>query len=189
MSSQPEERDSPTNRIVVQGASGSGKTTLAHALAARLRFPHLELDGLYHQPNWTPLELESFRSAVEEFADQPQWVIDGNYRHVRDIVWSRADVIVFIDLPKSLVTYRIAKRTMRRLLRREEMWNGNRETFRNVISFDPAKNIMLWSWTTHAKYHEQVPGEARADADHAQIVMLRTTREVDAFLESATTRL
>jgi thymidylate kinase len=178
---------SPPTRIVVQGASGSGKTTLAQALAARLRFPHLELDGLFHQPNWTPLELERFRRAVEEFTDQPRWVIDGNYSHVRDIVWSRADVIAFIDLPKSLVMYRIVKRTMRRLIRQEEMWNGNRESFRNVISLDPAKNIMLWSWTTHAKYHEQVPREARANADHAQIVMLRTPREVDLFLESAAT--
>jgi adenylate kinase family enzyme len=174
------------NRIVVQGASGSGKTTLAVALAARLKFPHLELDGLFHQPNWTPLELETFRSSVEEFTEQRQWVIDGNYSHVRDIVWLKADVIVFIDLPKSQVMFRVVKRTLGRLFRREDLWNGNRESFRNVMSLDPAKNVMMWSWTTHAKYHEQVPGEARAQADHAQIVALRTTREVNAFLESAT---
>lgn len=176
------------NRFVVQGASGSGKTTMAVALAERLNFPHLELDGLFHQPNWTPLELEKFRSTVEEFTEQPQWVIDGNYRHVRDIVWGKADVIAFIDLPKSRVMYRVTKRTLRRLLRREVMWNGNRESLRNVLSLDPSKNIVVWSWTTHSKYHEQVPGEARAQADHAQIVVLRTTREVDEFLESALLR-
>jgi adenylate kinase family enzyme len=176
--------DAPANRIVIQGASGSGKTTLAGAIAARLQFPHLELDSLFHQPNWTPLELEAFRSSVEEFTEQPQWVIDGNYSHVRDIVWLKADVIAFIDLPKSHVMYRVVKRTLRRLVRREELWNGNRESFRNVLSLDPAKNIMMWSWTTHAKYHEQVPSEARAQADHAQIVVLPTTRAVTAFLES-----
>jgi adenylate kinase family enzyme len=173
------------HRFVIQGASGSGKSTLAAALAARLNFPHLELDGLFHQANWTPLELEAFRSAVEEFTDQPQWVIDGNYSHVRDIVWTKADVIAFIDLPKSEVMWRIVKRTLRRLLRREELWNGNRESLRNVLSLDPTKNIVLWSWTTHAKYHEQVPGEARAQADHARIVVLKTSSEVSAFLESA----
>jgi adenylate kinase family enzyme len=172
------------NRIIVQGASGSGKTTLATALAARLSFPHLELDGLFHQPNWTPLELETFRMKVEEFTESLQWVIDGNYSHVRDIVWSKADVIAFIDLPKSQVMYRVVKRTFRRLFHREHLWNDNRESFRNVMSLDPAKNIMLWSWTTHAKYHEQVPHEARAQSDHAQIVVLRTMREVTAFLTS-----
>lgn len=185
MSDQSPAPVSRPNRFVVQGASGSGKTTLAVALAARLKFPHLELDGLFHQPNWTPLGLEAFRSAVEEFTEQPQWVIDGNYSHVRDIVWLKADVIAFIDLPKSQVMRRVSKRTLRRLFRREELWNGNRESFRNVTSLDPSKNIVLWSWTTHAKYREQVPGEARAQADHARIVVLRTSREVEAFLESA----
>jgi adenylate kinase family enzyme len=176
--------DAPANRIVIQGASGSGKTTLAGAIAARLAFPHLELDSLFHQPNWTPLELETFHASVEEFTEQPQWVIDGNYSHVRDIVWLKADVIAFLDLPKSQVMYRVVKRTFRRLFRREELWNGNRESFRNVMSLNPTKNIMMWSWTTHARYHEQVPEEARAQADHAQILVLPTTRAVTEFLES-----
>jgi adenylate kinase family enzyme len=185
VSDQASAPDTRPSRFVIQGASGSGKTTLAVALAARLNFPHLELDGLFHQPNWTPLELESFRTSVEEFTGQPQWVIDGNYSHVRDIVWSKADVIAFIDLPKSEVMRRIVRRTLRRLLRREELWNGNRESLRNVVSLDPTKNIVLWSWTTHAKYHEQVPGEARAQADHARVVVLRSAQEISAFLESS----
>ena len=184
MPTTPSDSNIRWDRIVVQGASGSGKTTLATALAAKLAVPHLELDGLFHQPDWTPLELDKFRLAVEEFTARAQWVVDGNYSHVRDIVWAKADVIAFIDLPKSLVMGRIVRRTLRRLFRREEMWNGNRESFRNVISLDATKNIILWSWTTHAKYHEQVPGEARAQADHAQIIILRTTREVDDFLQS-----
>lgn len=187
MSNRAAAGNSIPDRIVVQGASGSGKTTLAAALASRLKFPHLELDGLFHQPNWTPLELERFREAVEEFTEQPHWVIDGNYSHVRDIIWSKADVIAFIDLPRFRVMVRVVKRTMFRLFRREEMWNGNRESLRNVMSLDPARNIMLWSWTTHAKYHEQVPADARSQADHAQILMLRSPRDVDQFLNSMNT--
>jgi adenylate kinase family enzyme len=185
VSQQPPVPTSRANRIVIQGASGSGKTTLATELAARRKVPHLELDGLFHQANWTELNLEEFRSSVATFVARPQWVIDGNYSHVRDIVWLHADVIVFIDLPKSQVMRQVATRTLRRLLFREEMWNGNRESFRNVISLDPMKNIVVWSWTTHAKYHELVPEEARAHADHAKVVTLSSKREVQAFLESA----
>ena len=176
---------SPMDRIVIQGPSGSGKTTLAAALAAQLGFPHLELDGIFHQRDWTPIELDEFRSAVDEFTARPQWVIDGNYSNVRDIVWARADLVAFIDLPRSTVMSRIVKRTLRRVIRREEMWNGNRESFRNIVSLNPSKNIMLWSWTTHSKYHEQVPGEARSQAHHARVVMLRTTQAVEAFLKSS----
>ncbi len=169
---------------MIQGASGSGKTTLARALAARLDTPHLELDGLFHQRDWTPIDLDEFRTLVKEFTAQPQWVIDGNYSQVRDLVWERAQVIAFIDLPRRTVMSRVVKRTFRRLIRQEEMWNGNRESLRNVLSLDPAKNIMLWSWTTHSKYHEQVPAEAREGARHAHVVMLRTVSDVRSFLFS-----
>jgi adenylate kinase family enzyme len=173
------------NRFVIQGPSGSGKTTLAGALAAQLGCAHLELDAIFHQRDWTPIELDDFRSKVEEFTAGPQWVIDGNYSHVRDIVWARADVIAFIDLPRSTVMSRVVKRTLRRVIRQEEMWNGNRESLRNVVSFNRSKNIILWSWTTHSKYHEHVPEEARQQAHHAQVVMLRSTQEVEAFLRSS----
>jgi adenylate kinase family enzyme len=176
-------RDSRPTRFVIQGPSGSGKSTLAAALATRMNAPHLELDAVFHQSNWTPIEVETFRSTVAAFAEQDRWVIDGNYSHVRDIVWPRAHVIVFLDISKSIVMTRVVKRTLRRLVRREELWNGNRESLRNVMSTNPAKNIVLWSWTTHAKYHDQVPSEARAQARNALVVKLRTRRAVHDFLE------
>src|SRR5665213_2441112 len=80
----------PVTRIAVHGASGSGKTTLAAALATRLGVARTELDGLYHQPGWTQLPTDEFRSAVAEVVDGPGWVVDGNYRQVRDLVWARA---------------------------------------------------------------------------------------------------
>ena len=40
-------------RIVVLGTTGSGKTTVARALAQGLTIPHVELDALRWDPNWT----------------------------------------------------------------------------------------------------------------------------------------
>jgi hypothetical protein len=67
------------------------------------------------------------------------------------------------------------------MVRREELWNGNRESFRNLISRDPMQNIILWSWLTHAKYHEVVPGEAKRYAAHARVVTLSTSKDVQSF--------
>src|ERR1039458_779479 len=91
----------PTNdrrvtRVVVHGASGSGKSTLAAALARALGVECLELDGLYQQPNWTPLDVDEFRSRVASFVEQSHWVVDGNYSQVRDIIWPLATTIVMI---------------------------------------------------------------------------------------------
>jgi adenylate kinase family enzyme len=172
-------------RVVVQGTSGSGKTTLSKALAEVLGVNCLELDGLYQQANWSPLELDEFRTRVSSFVEQFGWVVDGNYSHVRDILWPLATTIVIIDLPKRVVMTRVIKRTLLRILKRERLWNGNRESWRNALSRDPMRNIILWSWNSHAKYHELVPNEARETAGPERVVVLSSAREVQRFLDEA----
>jgi adenylate kinase family enzyme len=172
-------------RVVVQGTSGSGKTTLSAALALALGVTCLELDGLYQQSDWTPLEIEEFRSRVESFVEQPGWVVDGNYSHVRDILWPLASTILIIDLPKRVVMTRVIKRTFLRILKREELWNGNRESWRNALSRDPMRNIILWSWNSHEKYHKVLPREARESVGVDRVIVLTSAREVREFLRSA----
>lgn len=175
-------------RLVIQGTSGSGKTTLGNALAASLGTSYLELDGLYQQPDWTPLDLDEFRSQVASFAEGPRWVTDGNYSHVRDILWPRATTIVIIDLPKRIVMTRVIGRTFFRIVKREQLWNGNRESWRNAVSRDPMRNIILWAWNTHHLYHDVVPEEAREARGSERVHVLRSQREVRRFLADSTTR-
>jgi len=177
--------ESRLTRVVVQGTSGSGKTTLSAALAEAWGVNCLELDELYQQPNWTPLEIEEFRVRVESFVKRPGWVVDGNYSHVRDILWPLASTILIIDLPKRVVMTRVIKRTLLRIMRREELWNGNRESWRNALSRDPTRNIILWAWNSHAKYHETVPREAKENVGADRVVVLTSAREVREFLKEA----
>ena len=74
-------------RFSVVGNSGSGKTTVARALAAAAGIPHLELDSVFHQPGWQPLDTAEFRKRVADFTSGQAWVVDGNYSAVRDIAW------------------------------------------------------------------------------------------------------
>ena len=148
------------------------------AIASTLGVAHLELDGLYQQPNWTPLDLEEFRVRVRRFVAQPRWVVDGNYSHVRDILWPRATTIVLIDLPRRVVMTRVIKRTLLRIVKRERLWNGNRESWRNALSRDPTNNIILWSWNSHARYHDEVPRDAREAVGAEQVIVLTSARDV-----------
>src|SRR5215207_3621140 len=143
-------------RISVVGTSGSGKTTLSRQLAGSLGVPMLELDGVFHQPAWTPLPTDDFRRSVEEFVSQSEgWVVDGNYSIVRDLVWARADTVVWFDLPRYAVMRRLSWRTARRGVLHAELWNGNRESLRNFFSRDPERSILAWAWTTHARNRER----------------------------------
>jgi len=170
----------PPTRIAVHGASGSGKSTLAVALADRLGVERTELDGLFHQPGWTELPTATFRAEVARVVERPGWVVEGNYRQVRDLVWARAEVIVVIDLPRRRVMAQLLRRTVTRSARRTELWNGNHESFRNLLSTDEGRNVVLWSWRNHHPYHDEVPTEARAAAPHARVMVLTDRRAVDA---------
>jgi adenylate kinase family enzyme len=106
--------DRSMRRIAVIGTSCSGKTTLARRLAAELSCPHLELDAFHWGPNWTEKPPEQVRAAIDEQTRQPAWVSCGNYSFLRDIVWQRADTIVWLNYPFSLVAGRALRRTSAR---------------------------------------------------------------------------
>src|SRR5262249_29948937 len=113
-------------RVSVIGVTGSGKTTFAASLASRLHLPHVELDALHWEPDWRMAELEVFRNRVGSAAAGDGWVIEGNYSKVRDLVWARADTVVWLDYSFPLTFVRLLRRTIARVRTGEELWNGNR---------------------------------------------------------------
>lgn len=109
-------------RIVVIGTTGSGKTTVASGLAGLLASPHVELDSLFWGPNWTECPTEVFRDRVAEATSGDAWVVDGNYGKARDIIWSRADTVIWLDYTLPVILYRLTRRNAYRIGRGVELW-------------------------------------------------------------------
>jgi hypothetical protein len=84
---------------------------------------------LHWEPHWTMAELEVFRARVEQAIAGERWVVDGNYSKVRDLVWGRADSVVWLDYPFALTFGRLVLRTIARIRSKQELWSGNRERF------------------------------------------------------------
>src|SRR4051812_9560953 len=105
-------------RVSVVGNSGSGKSTFARSLADKIGATCLDLDAIFHLPDWQELPPDEFRARVDEATAGESWVIDGNYTVVRSIVWARADTVVWLDFPRSLIMRRVVTRTFRRAVRR-----------------------------------------------------------------------
>lgn len=175
------------HKVSVVGVSGSGKSTLARAVAERLGVPRVELDAVFHQPGWQPLPADRFLAEVERLTEGDRWVVDGNYRAVvrEGPVWARADTVVWLDLPKRTAMRQVTSRTIKRVVTREELWNGNRESVRGLLSLDPERCMPLWTWTQYDRKRSQVE---RAMADpalaHLNFVRLRSRGEVEAWLAS-----
>ena len=101
-------------RILILGRTGSGKTTLAREVAAALGVPHVELDSLYFGPDFSRAPLPVLRERTSAAIAGERWVTDGNKRAVRDLVWPRADTIVWLDYPVYVSLWRLAKRARSR---------------------------------------------------------------------------
>ena len=175
------------SRIVVVGNSASGKTTVARRIGHALDLPCLELDAVFHQPGWTELSNNEFQTAVANFVAANEWVVDGNYTShgMGEVVWPRADTIVWLDMPKAVVMRWVIARTLRRVLTREELWNGNREPWTNLYHRDPERNIVVWAWTRFDHVREKyVTCMTDGTWDHASVHRLRIPRDVDDFLAS-----
>ncbi len=99
-------------RILILGGTGSGKTTLAEALAASVGVPHVELDSLYFGPQFSTAPLDVLRERTREAVAAERWVTDGNKKAVRDLVWPRADTVVWLDYPVAVSLWRLGKRAL-----------------------------------------------------------------------------
>ncbi len=177
----PSSRQIP-RRVSVVGTIGSGKTSLAHKLASLLSAPHVELDALHWEPNWVEASNEVFRERVKQSLVGDAWVVDGNYHQVREIVWSRADTVVWLDYPLTTIIGRLTKRTIMRLLTHEKLWNGNAEHVRGVLSKD---SVFLWAFRTYRRRKKQYPMLfGQPENSHLAVVRLLSPREAEQFLSN-----
>jgi adenylate kinase family enzyme len=170
-------------KIAVQGTGGSGKTTVAKELARRHGVPHVELDALHHGPNWLETPTEEFRRRVVAATAGDGWVVDGNYDgKLDDLVLGRADTVVWLDLPLRVALTRVTRRTIGRIRTREELWSGNRESWRG--GFFGWESMFVWAIRSHLR---QRRARARRLARYPglEVVRLRTAREVESYLSGA----
>lgn len=171
-------------RVAVVGAPGAGKSTFAGELARRLDVPHVELDRLFWGPGWTPSETVDFQDRVTRHTTGDGWIVDGNYTwRVSQTIWPRLDTFVWLDYPLHLTLVNLARRSARRVLSREHLWNGNRETFRG--SFLGRDALLMWAVTSHAsrrrEYAEAIESDELAAA---RVMRFRTRRAAYDWLEA-----
>lgn len=168
-------------RISVVGTTGSGKTTLARQISQRLNIPHVELDYLHWEPNWIEAANDVMRARVTQAISGDSWVVDGNYSMVRDIVWGKADTVVWLDYAWNLVMRRILWRTLLRVVTKQQVCNGNRETWQTTFSRD---SIILWALRTYPQKRREFPQLfAQPEYSHLKIVHLRSPVDTAAWLQ------
>ena len=170
------------------GTSGSGKSTAGERLAAKLQVPFIELDELHWGPNWQPKPSAEFVSLAREAARGEGWVVAGNYSLVRSEIWPHANAVVWLNFSLAVVLRRVIVRSARRVLFREILWHGNRESLLRTLF--TRESIVWWAITTHNVRKKQF-AELRGSAQYPHLYWYEFTRpsEVERFLAGGVSSL
>lgn len=175
----------PYHRIVVIGVTSSGKSTLAEKLARRFSLNFIELDALYWEPDWQEAPLDVFRARVEEAISAEKWAVAGNYRIVRDLIWPRAEAIIWLDYSFLTVLWQLTRRTFTRWWTQELLWGTNREPLIKHFKLWSNDSLFHWLVKTYARRRREFPMLlSLPEHQHLKLVRFKHPGETEAWLRA-----
>lgn len=163
------------NRILVIGSAGSGKSTLSRKLHYILDLPVVHLDTYYWNADWVPKPNEEWNNIVEQFINEEHWIMDGNYSRTMDIRINKADLIIFLDMPRLLCIYRIIKR---RIIYHKKTRPDMNQECPEKLDWDFVK----WVWNYRKKGRVNTIKKLEQIKGRKEVVILRTRKEMDEFI-------
>ncbi|MEO8354447.1 MAG: adenylate kinase [Chloroflexota bacterium] len=174
----------PYNRIVVIGATSSGKSTLAEKLATGFGLSFIELDALHWEPNWQEAPHQVFRTHVETAIKAEKWIVAGNYRIVRDLIWPKAEAVIWLDYPFMTVLWQLTRRTFTRWWTQELLWGTNREPLMKHFKVWSQDSLFHWLFKTYWSRKREFPALlSQPEFQHLKLIRFKHPGETSEWLE------
>lgn len=162
-------------RIIIIGCPGSGKSTLALALKEKLGLPVVHLDQLWHRAGWKTVSREEFDVQLELAMDMDRWIIDGNYNRTMQQRLMKCDTVIYLDFDRWTCLLGVLRRTLSSHGKvRPDMAEGCPER----LSWEFLKYV--WNFNKNNRVRNNT---YLAQARHAEKIVLKSRKEVKAFLE------
>ena len=162
-------------RVLIIGNSGCGKSTLARGLAERLSLPYFPSDPFYWEDNWKPASPKRIQQQLLKVVEQEAWVLDGNFDEYRELVWQRADCLIWLDYSLLTILSRVIARNLHWALTRQSTWSGNRMTFQRAFSG------ICHAIRSHPTKRKNYPNYI-AELTEAVVYHFRESRETETWL-------
>lgn len=160
-------------RVLVLGSPGAGKSTFARRLAEQTGLPLVHLDRHFWRAGWKEPHPDEWRRQVEELANGPRWIMDGDYSRTLDIRLPRADTAFLLDTPRWLNLMRVLKRVLK----------GYGRTRPDLADGCPERldwEFLRYVWSYPHKLGPRVA--AMLEGYQGEVITLRTRRDIENYL-------
>jgi adenylate kinase family enzyme len=165
-------------RIMVIGQPGAGKSTLARKLGELLGLPVVHIDHIHWQSGWVARPGPEKTRLCQEVEAGEAWIFEGGHSRTWDHRLSRAEMLIWIDLPVALRMWRIVKRTV--------VWHGRSrpDLPENCPEGFHRETLPFWRyvWRTRRTSRARMAGLAAGAPGRVKVVHLQSTGAVRAFL-------
>lgn len=169
-------------KIAIIGNAGSGKTTLAFALHNALKLPLYHLDQYYWLPDWQRIGLEKFTALHTELCNKESWIIEGSYHKLLSERAKRADVIIFLDRPRSLCILRVLKRA---LLNWGSTVPGDPAGCKQELFTYRFFEFLRWVWNFNTRNEALIMHILNNFKDTKKVYILKSSQEITEFIANS----
>jgi adenylate kinase family enzyme len=159
-------------KILIRGVSCSGKSTLARKLSGELKIQRVEIDEIRWKRGWQCLAEETIAAELKPYLSEDNWIVDGNNRLLQQYIDFDYDFLIWLDFPFHLVVWRCLLRSFKRILSRETVCNGNRETFPRLFRKD--SSMIYWVFKTFNSRREELRQLRKTEPN---LIVIRSKRE------------
>lgn len=164
-------------RVAVIGPGGAGKSHVARQLGESLHARVVELDRLFWRPGWVETPAPEWEEIQRQELSREPWVVEGLHADTMHLWLDAADTIVFLDVSPLVATWRVSRRRVA---------GEDRSTAPEGCEPAPAYRalikFLLYQWEYRRKIRPEILRIVERRRGDAEIAVLRTPREVDAFL-------
>ena len=168
-------------RVSVVGTTGSGKSTFVERLAVAIDSQAIHLDDLMWLPDWQKRDDDAYSELLTTALQAERWVVDGNTRKSRALVWNNADTVIWLNYSFWVNFTRLLLRTLRRIRDKTEIFPGCQESFKT--QFFSRDSLLLWFFRTYWRRKKEYRDLFESQQfPHLRVIVIEKPRRANQLL-------